>query len=311
MALPYNGELIGYSGIAKINDNKYIVVHDSKQANEPRFSFININIDNKKIKITKEEALLDWKNDIAIDLESICKIPNKENEFLAFQSGYSYHKTGKIFHVKVKDNQINIINKYNLFPNEGINKEFDIEGSVCKASKENKDLILIIVSNRENKENLKSGLKFGVLDLSLEKKYINWEIYKNVFIKINIKKWKKGRNISDLYLDKKDTLWGVATKDLGDNGPFKSAIYKIGKLEFSSNKKTEKYYFSIKNISSKNYKSKVNDKINIKLKNNGYINGLKVEGISESPSFIKDSNMIFATDDENFGGILRMINIEN
>ena len=41
------------------------------------------------------------------------------------------------------------------------------------------------------------------------------------------------RNIADLSLDESDNLWGVATSDPGDSGPFKTYLYIIGKLNSS------------------------------------------------------------------------------
>jgi len=87
--------------------------------------------------------------------------------------------------------------------------------------------------------------------------------------------------MSDMDIDNNNILWTSSTADPGDDGPYKSAIYKIGKFEILK----EQLYFYISDSFPKQYVFKKN----------------KVEALT-----INDNKIIFATDDENLGAAINI-----
>jgi len=77
-------------------------------------------------------------------------------------------------------------------------------------------------------------------------------------------------------IDNNNILWTSSTSDPGDDGPYQSAIYKIGKFEILK----DKLYFNIFDSFPGQY----------------VFNNNKVEALT-----IDANKIVFATDDENLG----------
>jgi hypothetical protein len=86
------------------------------------------------------------------------------------------------------------------------------------------------------------------------------------------------RSLSDIAVDVDGVLWGSAVSDPGDDGPFRSALYKLGQFSVSDN---EIRWTAYKNGDPESKYDAEN---------------IKIEGIS----FVKQG-LIMATDDENKG----------
>ncbi len=92
----------------------------------------------------------------------------------------------------------------------------------------------------------------------------------------------KKRDISDLYTDENGIIWSVATEDNGDNGPFRSVIYKAAIISIT------KSAIPILRISLE--------------KASWIIDGFKIESLAAPPAVIKDAVLSIGTEDENFDG---------
>ena len=87
--------------------------------------------------------------------------------------------------------------------------------------------------------------------------------------------------MSDMDLDKDGILWSAATSDPGDDWPYESGIYKIGKLQ----KENDKMKFLIADAFPKQFVFQQN----------------KVEALT-----IDGNKMVFSTDDENLGAAINI-----
>ena len=91
--------------------------------------------------------------------------------------------------------------------------------------------------------------------------------------------------LGDVYkrqdLDRNGILWAAATSDPGDDGPYKSGIYKIGKFQ----KQNDKMEFLIADSFPKQFVFQRN----------------KVEALT-----ISGNKTVFATDDENLGAAINI-----
>lgn len=279
---------LGFSGMEKITSDTYLIVQDKKvyedgnrvgilkiiKGAEPSYSPLTIN---------------DWKhpNGQASDLESVCKIPGEKNEFLLAEAGYWEGKYGRIFHIKLEGVSASVLNVYSvpqiIGSAEGVDGD-NFEGMVC--FKKNKT-IYVLLGERGGSKIYKNGyLRIGIFDHS--KSILSWEKFRNSSIEIEAPgSWtsvKSKRSISDLTLDENDIIWAVATEDAGDEGPFKSVIYKAAILT-GINKNP------VKAIATK--------------KEYWIIDGFKVEALSGPTDLIPGSYMSFGTEDESYDGVWR------
>ena len=100
----------GYSGMALLRDNRFVTVYDTKykknmKKNQPRVGMVKVEpVENGDILVDESDIKVDWGTGRpSNDLEAICNIPGKENQFLLAESGDKtrYGIEGKIFHLRV------------------------------------------------------------------------------------------------------------------------------------------------------------------------------------------------------------------
>jgi len=281
---------IGFSGMEQIDNSSYLVVHDGKEGNDgPRLGIIKIekgsNTSYSSIPVN------DWKHGDgqANDLESVCSLPGKEFEYLLAESGYWKGKYGRIFHIKLEGGSVEILNVYQLpkikESTEEVPKGYNFEGMVCIGRRSD---IIVILGERGGSKTYRDGvLRIGLLQY--EESSLSWDEYKDMKIVISAPgHWnhpKKKRSISDLHVDSDGVIWSVAAEDKGDNGPFKSVIYKAALVSDRNDR------VPIREITNKQV--------------SWIIDGFKVEALSGPTSLVKGSYMSFATEDENYPGSWR------
>jgi len=251
---------IAISGISPTSDtNKYLVVHDNKKKGQLRVGLINLDADSLYVG-------LKWPSEtLPIDLEALSNIPGLKNEYIAMGSwGFCYW-----IKLDLQSNTIDII------------KEFRIPDSGPPLNLEN---LLIIRKNNNTyiawahrgSDSEESILFWG--SISLFDDDITISVEDSIFINLPWPITSK-RNMSDMDIDNNNILWTSSTSDPGDDGPYQSAIYKIGKFEVLK----EKLYFIISDSFPKQYVFKKN----------------KVEALT-----VNDNKIVFATDDENLGAAI-------
>jgi hypothetical protein len=97
------------------------------------------------------------------------------------------------------------------------------------------------------------------------------------------------RQISDLAIDASGNIYIASAFDPNqDNGPFKSSVWKIGKVELDQTNLPQ---------------------INLVPENQAIaeIDGFKVESLALRPSVNKEPEIFIGTDDENYGGTIRLL----
>lgn len=270
--------LSGISGMARFDNNRYLIVHDTKDPKTAsRFGLLNIS---KQGVLDYEPVPVDWSEQKwrASDLESVCALPGRPSEYLAAESGYWKNRYGRVFHLEIVKRAGEwagkIIGLMQL-PEDTDN----IEGIAC-FERDQRTIYLVLGERGGSLKNPKGKLRFGYLDLSSYRFNMEGEYLVSPPSIWNDQSDK--RDISDLLLDQSGNLWGVGAQDQGDHGPFRSIVYLIGKVE-------------------------IGDVTTIKMAKNpevGHrIDGLKVEALSES--MLSGSEFSIGTDDEIYGGIWR------
>lgn len=284
----------GASGLEQINDNTYLVVYDLKSY-EKGFRMGLINVSTEALKVSPIE-IDSWDEEgISSDLESICSIPGKLDEFLMAESGNWQGKLGRIFQVRVDTAELKAyILGSTLIPmvhqnDVGIRGD-QYEAITCLPYDENKRIV--ILGERGGSANFPRGIvRWGIFDLRDHSFTMHGEGLKGIEIDVP-GTWVDGqskRDIGDFHIDSDGGIWAVATEDPGDLGPFHSVIYKLGE---TNHKNIEKPFI-------------IFDSINITKE----VNGLKIEGLSGPCNGINSSHS-FVSEDEIYGGVWRPIKIK-
>ena len=201
----HNTREYSISGLAPFNDG-YIVVHDNKKKNQARVSYID-----KKLKISKlvwPEALLPY------DLEAAEKLPNYKNRFILMES------TGKCYEVYIDpiDFRIDVLNTFTL---PGLKWNMNLEGFTIYDSSQG----LVFIYGDRGSDFRKSTL----ITVFFNYKKKTFHGLKKYIFDLNEPK-KDKRNIADLSINQNGDIWTSATSDPGDDGPFSTALYDIGKI---------------------------------------------------------------------------------
>ncbi|MCH1924331.1 hypothetical protein L9G74_07275 [Shewanella sp. C32] len=284
---------LGFSGMTQINEHAYLVVLDKKVFHQgERVGILNIGKHGKQK--FKPVTIADWHDDDgqASDLESVCKLPQTDDEYLLAESGYWHGKFGRIFHIQLKQQQAKVLHVYHL-PNYVSNSEQvdgdNFEGLECVAHGQQTYLVL---GERGGSELYRSGLlRFGLLNA--DKTQVDWQSYADNALPVSAPgQWHNvdgKRSIADLYLDPHGTLWAVATEDAGDQGPFRSVIYAAAKLVAPTAEQPLPLQLTTPTQAQ------------------WVVDGFKVEALAAPTQRINNSVMSFGTEDEDFGGVWRVL----
>jgi len=277
------------SGMAPIDDNSFLVVHDKKghKSSGGRVGVIETapgqNVSYVKMKVDWS-PVSDDEEQKANDLESVCALPGKPHEFLTAESGYRKDEFGRIFHLRLNRNDskgsVSVIGKI-MLPADTVN----IEGMACLALEDGKFMIVLGERGRHNaadeNQNHNGKLRWGTLDLASGKLILEGD--RDVLVEsVQWSNPANRRDISDLYVDEIGVLWGAAAEDPGNAGPFRSVLYRIGP---SMDVLKEGKPVAVKVIKQ--------------------FDGLKVEALSEAPE--ERGTFSIMTDDEDYGGIWRPV----
>ncbi len=285
-----NAQSIGLSGMEKLNDSSYVVVYDKKNYNSGNRIAI-LTAKGKSGYKTDEVEVKNWKDLLgkSSDLESVCAVPDTKNEFFIIESSYWMGKYGRIFHIRISGNKAEVLNVYHIPDKKDIDNAsgFNFEGSICL--KQNNNLYIILGERGGSKKHPEGSLIVGILRDG--ESSIDWASYKDKIIQVKAPfsdiNLKETRSISDLYLNVSGEIFASAAVDKGDNGPFKSIIYKIGIVSFENDNLIITPATDSKPLWT--------------------IDGFKIEAISSAPSHFKDAKMSIGTEDENYPGVWRVI----
>ena len=285
----------GSSGMEQISDSSYLVVYDLKSHKDGiRLGLIMLT--DEVIEVYPI-VINGWGEEgTPNDLESICGVPGKPNEYLIAEAGNWQGKLGRIFHIRVDINMrtAEVLGSVK-YPFLHINN-FGIEGDQyeamhCLPYSENERLILL--GERGGSEFSPLGIiRWGVWDIQKKTLAIEGEGLKGLSVDApgHWTNTQTKRSITDIHVDQEGMIWASASEDQGDAGPFYSVIYKIGKI----------------NPSNLNRPVSISETLIIGRE----VYGLKIEALSGPKKGINCTHT-FGTEDEMYGGVFRPIAIRS
>lgn len=284
----------GSSGMEKLGDQSYLVVYDVKNFKDgTRLSMIKLT--EKAIKV-EPVTIANWGEEgQSSDLESICKISGKTNEFLIAESGNWKGKLGRIFHIQVDTTNLSAkVIGITKLPFNGINNLTSVgdqyEAIACLPYSES-ERILLLAERGGSTVNPNGIIRWGIYNLSTHQ--LTFGEAGRQGITVNAPgNWtdKKGkRAITDLHIDSEGGIWASASEDISDVGPFYSVIYKIGEVNTANKEQPFTIYSNFSKWEA--------------------VPGFKIEALS-GPSKNINCTHSFGTEDEIYGGVWRAISIE-
>jgi hypothetical protein len=281
--------LPGISGMVKVASNHYLVAHDAKRPGVPRLGLVEIRADGPQYHVVDIDA---WPSgeDMANDLEGICAVPGRANEFLLAESGFypKYGKFGRV--IKVAYDAGSARARYRgafrpfEAPSQGAEtpKHQQIEGIACV---QRGRTIALLFAWRGHKTQ-PGTLVWGTLE--------DVDAVEPTFTE-------KGRcalspdviadrGAADLYAKAEGEAWevlSVASLDAGDLGPFRSSVYSAGMLTVADEGE----------ICFEAGQAEVL----------WDIEGLKIEALAAPADCLPTSGLSVAADDESYKGVWRPI----
>lgn len=264
------------SGLAWLKEDSFLAVHDSKNldSNQPRVSLITLPQSAKGL--SWQPLTIDWDavGGIAMDLESITPIPETNLFILAESSNYQKHR-GRLFLMKFENSDLKPIAITN-WPQNIINIE------AIATTKLNNQFYFFYAERGADQP----STNICWTTLSVEPFSIG-DCHATSFSTAD--PTPHIRQISDLAIDASGTIYISSAFDPNqDNGPFKSSVWKIGKVELDQTNLPQ---------------------INLVPENQAIaeIDGFKVESLALHPTQNQKPEIFIGTDDENYGGTIRLL----
>lgn len=278
----------------QIGDHSYLVVYDQKR-NPEKARLGLITVTPSSLNVSPIEVDVWDKEGIANDLESICAIPKRQNEYLLAESGNWQGKFGRIFHVKVdtlnlKATVLGSVKIPMLFRNDMTIVGDQYEAIICLPYDKGRRIVML--GERGGSENNPNGVvRWGLLHLEDHSLRMSGEGLEGIPVTApgNWVHKESKRDITDFHLDAKGVIWASASEDPGDTGPFYSVIYKLGQLHLENKERPFTIYKAINSGKA--------------------VNGFKIEALS-GPSKGISASHTFGSEDEIYGGVWRPIHME-
>jgi hypothetical protein len=255
---------LSISGIAAIDSVRYLVVHDNKKPDQPRLSIVNWQ-NNQRPTLDP----IKWcDQNLPIDLEAITAIPGHKNDYLVLES------KGKVTRIQL-DPDKTACKTIAQFEIPTATPDSNMEGLALHCIK--KQCLLAWAERGNDKTPAKlSWSSFNIETNMIKKSQRGSVAFTAHYPETDL------RSISDIAIDSKDAVWISATSAPGDDGLYKSALYKIGSFTKKIN------WIAYKKIIPKTkYESE----------------DIKIEALVFTPS-----GLVMATDDENKGAKIAIYN---
>ncbi len=287
----------GYSGMVKVSDNAFFTVNDRKNPSEPGYRLGIVSLTPNSGIVFTPINVPDWNDEDGEprDLEACCAVPGRANEFLLAESSVFDGNFGRTFHVTLSRDDRRVWRVVVNWVSRTYDRDLDrrrrtysgdqIEGMACFNAL-GKTILVYGERGGSTRGGTKLGtIVWGAMDLGSGK-----------FSKIGEAPLARrsllgDRDCSALRLVRQEddavSVLSVATRDMGDNGPFRSLLYCAGQLAVDSDKRSIRF---VRNDEPQVLSS---------------LSGIKVEALSGPAKNAPKSKFSIATDDENFGGIWR------
>ena len=274
--LETNRNLPDLSGLVWLKEDSFLAVHDSKSLDpqQPRVSLITLPQSSKGLEW--RPLNINWQSvdGVAMDLESITQISETNFFILAESSNYQKHR-GRLFLMKFENSDLKPIAITN-WPQSIINIE------AIATTKLNNQFYFFYAERGADQ----SSTNICWTTLSVEPFSIG-DCHATSFSTAD--PTPHIRQISDLAIAASGNIYIASAFDPNqDNGPFKSSVWKIGKVELDQTNLPQ---------------------INLVQENHAIaeIDGFKVESLALRPSQNKEPEIFIGTDDENYGGAIRLL----
>jgi hypothetical protein len=267
------------SGLAWIDGDQFLAVHDTKDArNLPRVSLVRLP--QSAIGLIVQPVELSWPEPQGSsgDLESVARIPGTAMLLLA-ESG-SARRGGtdlrRIFLVERRDGGLAIIDVA-----EWPVPISNVEGTAVARVGEH--LVFLFAERAEGQPGtLLRWAPFTAPPLA-------FGAFQEVSFAVPEPTGPHARPVSAIEIDDAGRIYvASATDPARDNGPFRSVLWRIGRMQAAASVGA----------------ALVLDERPERL---GTLDGLKVEGLAVRENAGAEPDIFFGTDDENLGGILRLL----
>jgi len=266
------------SGLSWVKDDLFIGVHDAKNNTEkenwPRISLIRLP-QSELDGVIWETVDLNFPGPggQSSDMESSCSIPGG-TDFLFVESGQEGASYRRIFHAGFMDEKLKIV-EYSDWPVDIFNVE------ATEVSQVGQQLVFLFAERAEDS----TYTKIRWCNLSLNP--MSFGEFSEVIFVPSDPTGPDTRPIVAMDIDSEGFIYIVSAYDSGnDNGPFRSVIWMIGRLtEDGQGNPT------------------VELGVAARIAN---LDGLKVESLAIR-ELGSDKEIYFGTDDEHYGGILRLV----
>lgn len=278
-------QLADLSGLAWVDGNKFIAVHDAKtdvaEIRKPRVAQLALPKDLQGIDHTDRRLI--FNGTIPNDLESIAKIPGS-GEYLLVESGDSMQDPSvqRIFKAKFMNGKLNIVSQ-TQWPVKITNVE------ATAVAKLGKTYVFVFAERADNKPN--TELSWIVLDPETMEfaKHMDRITFKSPDTD------RFNRVIVGLDIDRNGIIYSVSSFDAEsaglpnpDNGPYASGVYEIGTIKLKDNAPIVDLY--------------------PEPTERALVDGFKIESIAvRNVKGSKRPQIFIGTDDENYGGALRQL----
>lgn len=277
--------LPGISGMAQIEADRYLVVQDKKISNPgERLGVLQVFAD--KAARYQPIPVSNWPADqMSNDLESVCALPGRPNEFLIAESGSWQGEFGRLFHLQLtQTNYARVLASYPLplrSDNNSQQSGDQFEGLVCAQKAANRYLLVL---GERGGEQRRGSLVYGEFDIAASQ--ILWSEQRQSVIPPHSEDSEPfQRDIADLYLES-NVLWASAVREAGPAGPFSSFIYQVALVD-----------------------PQAAEPVQLLRESRVFwqLDGLKIEGLASPSPLLPGSSLSIGSEDEKLGGVWRSL----
>lgn len=277
--------LPGISGMAQMDTDRYLTVQDKKISNPgDRLGVLQVYAD--KAPRFQPLTVSNWPEaQMSNDLESVCALPGRPNEFLIAESGSWQGEFGRLFHIQLlQTSYARVLASYPLpvtADNGPQQKGDQFEGLVCAQKAANRYLLVLGERGGEQK---RGALVHGDFDIAAGQ--IQWSPTRLPVLAPQPDQAEPfQRDIAELYLES-NVLWASAVREAGPAGPFSSFIYQVALID-----------------------PQAAEPVQLLRESRIYwqIDGLKVEGLAAPSPLLPGSSLAIGSEDEKLGGIWRSL----
>jgi hypothetical protein len=203
------GKINGVSGIAVIDNEHFLVVHDRKKKEEPRLSTVSWK--KGQIPVSSPLPWCDMDN-VPVDLEAVTAIPNFPKQYFVLES------KGKVTRIQLEDNNTcKVTAKFDL-PNAVAESNMEGIGLYCTTD----NCVLAWAERGDEKTAAKFSWSLFDVNGNEFKETVNSFEFNTPYPQVN------QRSISDIAISPAGNVWVSSASDPSDIGTFYSAIYDLG-----------------------------------------------------------------------------------